>query len=81
MTYSHIEQEPKVRGGSTLPWHEPYVIDVIRLNDILDEAEKDFDNIYKEIEFNATEDTLFERMVLTRLKRFRTTWFGDKKNE
>ena len=39
------------------------------------ETEKDLDHIIQEIEHNATDDTLFERMVLARLKNFRKEWF------
>jgi hypothetical protein len=36
----------------------------------------DYIKIYAEIEFNATEDTLFERMTLTRLQEYSDTHFG-----
>ena len=44
----------------------------------LDEASKDLVNIIAEIENNATEDTLFERMVLYRLKTYSDYWHGTK---
>ena len=37
---------------------------------------KEFLKLYTEIEFNATEDTLFERMTLTRLQTFSDIHFG-----
>lgn len=43
---------------------------------VLDAAKTDLDQVITEIENNATEDTLFERMVLTRLKNYRKKWFG-----
>lgn len=36
----------------------------------------DFLKIYVEIEFNATEDTIFERMTLKRLQDFAAEHFG-----
>jgi hypothetical protein len=36
---------------------------------------KAFNNMLAEIEHNATEDTLFERMVLARLKDFKKEWW------
>ena len=50
-----------------------YVCDPIK--EIVAETEKDLDHIIQEIEHNATNDTLFERMVLVRLKNFRKEWF------
>ena len=50
-----------------------YVCDPIK--EIIAETEKDLDHIIQEIEHNATNDTLFEKMVLTRLKNFRKEWF------
>ena len=50
-----------------------YVRDPIK--EVIAETEKDLDHIIQELEHNATNDTLFERMVLSRLKNFRKEWF------
>jgi hypothetical protein len=39
---------------------------------------KEFLKIFTEIEFNATEDTLFERMTLSRLRIYSDVFFGTK---
>ena len=50
-----------------------YVRDPIK--EVIAETKKDLDHIIQEIEHNATNDTLFEREVLARLKNFRKEWF------
>ena len=68
--------DPKVIDGELV-----YLEDVVSpkgVEEILDEAKNHLDKVIAEIEKNATEDTLFERMVLVRLKNYRKTWFGEK---
>jgi hypothetical protein len=58
---------------------EPVAFAIIekKLDDLLKEPRIELENIIFEIEKNATEDTLFERMVLARLKAYYSEWFGD----
>ena len=46
---------------------------------IINFAKQKLDNIILEIKKNATEDTLFERMVIYRLEAFKKEYFGEEK--
>lgn len=57
--------------------YEPFV----KLCEGLEMFREELDQTIREIEYNADEDTLFERMVLARLKELRKKWLGSEEKK
>lgn len=76
----HVSSEGELKKRIRLKWI-PHGISIREMEEILDAAKDELVNLIKEIEKNATEDTIFERMVLYRLMDYADKWHGTHLNE